>query len=95
MRPDKQALHKYITKYIINKPPLTLFFPTQICIATASPAKFEEAVTDAGLTPQPTEAIKRLDGMPQKYTDMKQGEDWEAMLRAKIVENTMKYGGAN
>ena len=47
------------------------------------------------LTPQPHGAIKGLDAMPRKYTDMKQGEDWEAMLRAQIVENSKKYGGAN
>lgn len=57
----------------------------RLCIATASPAKFEEAVREAGLNPQPTEAIRRLDGMPTRFVHMRKGEDWEKMLREKIV----------
>ena len=62
----------------------------RVCIATASPAKFEEAVLEAGLTPQPTEAIRKLDSLPTRYIDMKKGQDWEKMLRDKIVEISTK-----
>ena len=57
----------------------------RVCIATASPAKFEEAVQSAGLTPQPTESVKALDGMKTKYVDMEKGQDWDQILRNKIV----------
>ena len=42
----------------------------RVCIATASAAKFEEAVSEAGLEPQPTEAVKNLYSMQTKYTDI-------------------------
>ncbi len=58
----------------------------RVCIATASPAKFEEAVTAAGLTPQPTEKIKALFSMPTRYEDMEQGENWEQILKDKLEE---------
>lgn len=57
----------------------------RVCFATASPAKFEEAVTLAGLKPQPTEAIKKLDNMKPKYVDfiLQNGEE---ILRKKLNE---------
>ncbi len=58
----------------------------RVCIATASPAKFEEAVTAAGLTPQPTEKINALLSMPTRYEDMEQGENWEQILKDKLEE---------
>ena len=63
----------------------------RICLATASPAKFEEAVLAAGLTPQPTAAIKQLPQLPVRCLYMKQGEDWEALLRQKIVDVSKPY----
>ena len=63
----------------------------RICLATASPAKFEEAVLNAGLTPQPTEAIKALDQLPTRCLDMKQGDDWTQILRQKIVDVSKPY----
>ena len=68
-----------------------IFSPTssqRVCIATASPAKFEEVVLSTGLTPQPTEGVKALAGMPTKYVDMMKGEDWDKVLREKIASIT-------
>ena len=62
----------------------------RVCVATASSAKFEEAVTSAGLTPQPTAAIKALDTMPTKYVDLEKGQDWEQILRDIIESIDMK-----
>ena len=55
-------------------------------MATASPAKFEEAVLEAGLHPQPTPSIQSLSELPTKFSSMEAGEDWLAVLRAKIEE---------
>ncbi|XP_014673407.1 PREDICTED: threonine synthase-like 2 [Priapulus caudatus] len=61
-----------------------------VCFATASPAKFAEAVLAAGLTPQPTKAVTELESKPTRYIDMPSGADWEAMLRAKIEKISRK-----
>jgi len=58
----------------------------RICLATASPAKFDEAVLAAGLIPQPTEEIKNLSNKNTRYFDLEKGEDWEKVIRAKIEE---------
>ena len=58
----------------------------RVCLATASPAKFTEAVLSAGLTPQPTEAIERLQHLPPKYQDVEQTDDWDAILRRAITD---------
>ena len=58
----------------------------RVCTATASPAKFEEAVNAAGLTPQPTKEIQSLASKPTKSVDMNQSDDWEKMLREKVVD---------
>ena len=67
-----------------------IFRIPRVCIATASPAKFEEAVLSAGLTPQPTEGVKALDGKPTRYKDLEKADDWLAALRAKIEEIYLK-----
>jgi threonine synthase len=58
----------------------------RICVATASPAKFEEAVASAGLIPQLTESVKALDTLPTKYVDMNKEDNWEQILRHKMEE---------
>ena len=63
-----------------------------MCLATASPAKFEEAVVSAGLTPQPTKSVKVLDSLPTKYRDMEKGEDWYKILRGTIEDIGRKSG---
>ncbi|XP_037799546.1 threonine synthase-like 2 [Penaeus monodon] len=52
-------------------------------IATASPAKFPEAVEKAGAQPV-TEGIGHLEDLPTKFTWMKKGEDWYSILRNRI-----------
>ena len=56
----------------------------RICIATASPAKFDEAVVAAGLKPQPNASIKELLLKPTKYTDMEKSDDWTQILKDKL-----------
>eukprot|EP00062_Callorhinchus_milii_P012942 gi/632960499/ref/XP_007896229.1/ PREDICTED: threonine synthase-like 2 [Callorhinchus milii] len=58
------------------------------CLATASAAKFQEAVLKAGLTPEIPPAIRALETMETRYATMKRGEDWEQMLRATVEEIT-------
>ncbi|XP_077978519.1 threonine synthase-like 2 [Glandiceps talaboti] len=61
-----------------------------VCIATASPVKFPEAVLEAGLTPQTTPEVEALESMPTRYTLLKEGEDWNQILRKKIEKVTSK-----
>jgi len=56
----------------------------RICIATASVAKFGEAVKAAGLPVQPDNRVTALESMATRFEDMEQGQDWEQMLRNKI-----------
>jgi saccharopine dehydrogenase-like NADP-dependent oxidoreductase len=58
----------------------------KVVIATASVKKFEEAVLAAGLTPQKYQEVDILFDKPVKYVDMNKGDNWELMLRNKIVE---------
>lgn len=62
----------------------------RVCLATASPAKFTEAVLAAGLTPQPTQELQDLESKPTRFTDMPRGADWESMLRSKIQDISNK-----
>lgn len=57
-------------------------------IATASPAKFPEAVQRAGAEPV-TEGIDHLKDLPTKFQWMKKGEDWYSILLAKIEAVTL------
>ncbi|XP_068220367.1 threonine synthase-like 2 [Palaemon carinicauda] len=56
-------------------------------IATASPAKFPEAVIKAGIDPI-TDGVDHLQYLPTKFLWMRKGEDWYSMLRAKIENIT-------
>lgn len=58
-------------------------------IATASPAKFPEALEKAGVPPV-TELVTRLKSLPTRSMEMKKGEDWYAMLRTKIESITAR-----
>jgi len=62
----------------------------RVCVATASPAKFEEAVVAADLQPQPTESILNLKNLPTKFKDMEKQHDWEAILRKCIEDITTR-----
>ena len=60
----------------------------RVCIATASPTKFEEAVLSAGLTPLQSEAVTALGSKKTRYVDMEKEMDWDKILRDKIEEIT-------
>lgn len=57
----------------------------RICIATASVAKFGEAVKAAGLPCQPDNRVTALEMKATRYEEMEQGQDWEQILRDKII----------
>mgnify|MGYP001427102457 CR=1 FL=1 len=57
-----------------------------VCIATASPAKFPEAIEKSGLQPYYPPEIQALFELEEKFETMDQGQDWEKMLREKIVQ---------
>ena len=57
-----------------------------VCIATASPAKFPEAIAKSGLQPYNPPEIQALFELEEKFETMDQGQDWEQMLREKIVQ---------
>ncbi|XP_066982447.1 threonine synthase-like 2 isoform X2 [Macrobrachium rosenbergii] len=57
-------------------------------IATASPAKFPEAVAKADIYPI-TDGVEHLQDLPTKFLWMRKGEDWHSILCAKI-ENITK-----
>lgn len=52
-------------------------------IATASPAKFPEAVQKAGAEPV-TEGVDHLKDLPTKFQWMRKGDDWYSILLSKI-----------
>lgn len=56
-----------------------------VCIATASPAKFINAVKAAKIEYTPPPEILKLDSMPTRYEHMRKGENWEDILRRKII----------
>lgn len=62
----------------------------RVCISTASVAKFSEAVKAAGLTVQADDRVKALETMETKYVDLEKNEDWELVLRQKIIEISKK-----
>lgn len=57
-----------------------------ICVATASPAKFPEAVRAAGIEMPPYPQLAELFTSPTRYTEMKKGEDWYQILRDMIKD---------
>ena len=71
---------------------LPIFFRDEsyVCIATASPAKFPEAIEKSGVTYVNPDEIQKLFDMEEKYDRMDQGQDWEKILRSKIEEISSK-----
>ena len=57
-----------------------------VCMATASPAKFPEAVKAAGIEMPLSPQLAQLLTRPTRCKEMKAGEDWDQMLRATIDE---------
>ncbi|MGH0190783.1 UNVERIFIED_CONTAM: hypothetical protein FKN15_050731 [Acipenser sinensis] len=63
--------------------------------ATASAAKFQDAVLKAGLTPEIPAEIRALETMVTHSTPMRRGECWEGILREKIVLISSTRKGGN
>lgn len=59
----------------------------QGCLATAAPDKFPEAVAESEIPAKMT-SLQHLDSLPTKNMWMKKGEDWYAILKAKIEDIT-------
>ena len=66
-----------------------------VCVATASPLKFQEAVTAAGLQPLDTPRIQQLLTAPTYHTDMELTDNWEKILRQKIEQMTEDFFARN
>jgi hypothetical protein len=66
----------------------TNFSIVRICVATASPFKFPEALTAANVPCDLPEKISRIFDLPTKFEWMKKGQNWEEILRTKIVQIT-------
>ena len=62
-----------------------------MCLASASPVKFEESVTAAGLQYVETESVQKLRQMPTKYQDLEKGDDFTEIIKNKIEELTSKF----
>ena len=61
-----------------------------VCVATASPAKFPEAVKAAGIEMPLTPQLAQLLTSPTCCSDMKKGEDWDLILRTMISDISRK-----
>merc|ERR1719367_1841618 len=59
-----------------------------VVLATAAPDKFPEAVQKAGIQMKTNPEIEKLFSMETRSIPMKQGENWEQMLREKIESIT-------
>ncbi|XP_059401561.1 threonine synthase-like 2 isoform X2 [Carassius carassius] len=66
------------------------------CIATASPAKFQEVVQKAGLTLDLPEAVQLLDTLETRYEVLERSDDWESRLRRHIesISSMRRLGAA-
>jgi len=63
----------------------------QVVIATASPDKFPEVVTEAGIEIVKKPNIEKLFTLETRFETMDLGEDWEKILRKKIDAITVKH----
>lgn len=66
-----------------------------VCVATASPAKFPEAVRAAGIKMPPYPQLAELFTSPTRYTEMKKGEDWYQILRDMIKDISKTHYNIN
>ncbi len=57
-----------------------------VLIATASAAKFPEALSASNVSPAASEEIDALMELPTKCEDMDRGQDWSQILRNKIED---------
>ncbi len=65
----------------------TVFFSVaSVVVATASAAKFPEALSQLSLSAPSSEALERLFNSPTKFERMDKGQDWRQMLVRKIEQ---------
>nr|XP_032806181.1 threonine synthase-like 2 isoform X4 [Petromyzon marinus] len=57
----------------------------RVCLATASPAKFQEVVERVGLRQPEHPEVAALRGLPQRSVPMRRGDDWDALLRNAVA----------
>ena len=66
-----------------------------VCVATASPLKFREAIKAAGLQPIDIPRIQQLLSAPTHHVDMELSDNWEQMLRQKIEQMSQDFLARN
>ncbi|CAM9392283.1 unnamed protein product [Lampetra fluviatilis] len=57
----------------------------RVCLATASPAKFQEVVERVGLRQPEHPEVAALRDLPQRSVPMRRGDDWDALLRDAVA----------
>lgn len=65
-------------------------FPS-VCVGTASPLKFREAIWAAGLQPVDSPRVQELLASPTYTEDMETTDNWEKILRRKIEQMTENF----
>ena len=66
-----------------------------VCVATASPAKFSEAVKAAGIEMPLPPQLAQLLASPTRFTEMKKGDDWDRILRNMINDISENHSNKN
>ncbi|NXY90038.1 THNS2 protein, partial [Alcedo cyanopectus] len=61
------------------------------CLAPASPAKFQDALLQAGLVPQLPPDLTALAGMETRSTPLEQGQDWAQVLREQMEATAQRW----
>ena len=74
---------------LVHRHAADLNTPT-VCVATASPAKFPEAVKAAGIEMPLPSKLAQLLTSPAWYKELKKGEDWDEILRTMINDISKK-----
>jgi threonine synthase len=64
---------------------------SQVCIATASPAKFSEAMTSSGVETVSPQLLDELSRKPTRFTDLEREDDWYNILRQRIEQCTEMF----
>jgi len=64
---------------------------TSVVVATASPAKFPDALRVAGLSEVSHPTIEEVMKKKTKFVDLEKGDDWTMLLKEKIMEITKKH----
>ncbi|CAK8684998.1 unnamed protein product [Clavelina lepadiformis] len=62
-----------------------------VCLATASAAKFAEAVEKADLPPCHSPKIQALEGIKERYEYVAKDVDWADLIRNKVVSISLRY----